>query len=255
MKQLRGFSDAKGYVAIDQWTPIDVREFRSTWGVLPSTAAKNMSVVKAFFEFCHANEWTSRNPARMVRNQRGQHNDPRSEQKLPFPDEELRRMYDACDTKYGKREIQFSKATRERKAQGPYAQYRARWTGQDIADFISVSVYTGLRISNVSTFHIDRMRSDGTIQLRTTKAHTHVYTWVAEFRRMTEELDLERDLCQLEGYYFYAHTAILENEKRSNHQMHTVKTNRDHSLDSASVAEAQSVSRLCDRSAADVVRP
>jgi integrase len=153
----------------------------ASWGVLPSTAAKNMSVVKAFFEFCHANEWTPRNPARMVRNQRGQHNDPRSEQKLPFSDEELKRMYDACDTKYGKREIQFSKATKERKEQGPYAQYRTRWTGQDIADFISVSVYTGLRISDVSTFHIDRMRPDGTIQLRTTKAHTHVYTWVPEW--------------------------------------------------------------------------
>ena len=90
-------------------------------------------------------------------------------------------MYDACDTKYGKREIQFSKATKERKEQGPYAQYRARWTGQDMADFVSVSVYTGLRISDVSTFHIDRMRPDGTIQLRTTKAHTHVYTWVPEW--------------------------------------------------------------------------
>jgi hypothetical protein len=132
-----------------------VREFRASWGVLPSTATKNMSVVKAFFEFCHANEWTPRNPARMVNNQRGQHNDPRSGQKLPFSDEEPRRMYDACDTKYGKRQIQFSKATKERKAQGPYAQYRARWTGQDVADFISVSVYTGLRISDVSTFGRD----------------------------------------------------------------------------------------------------
>jgi hypothetical protein len=56
LKQLRGFSDAKGYGAIDQWTPIDVGEFRASWGVLPSSAATNMSVVKAFFEFCHANE-------------------------------------------------------------------------------------------------------------------------------------------------------------------------------------------------------
>jgi len=140
-----------------------------------------MSVVKAFFEFCHANEWTSRNPARMVRNQRGQHNDPRSEQKLPFSDEELRRMYDACDTKYGKREIQWEKATRERTHASRYTQHRSRRTGQDIADFISVSVYTGLRISDVSTFHIYRITPDGTIQLRTTKAHTHVYTWVPQY--------------------------------------------------------------------------
>ena len=31
---------------------------------------------------------------------------------------------------------------------------------------------------------------------------------------MLEELDLDRDLCQWQGYYFYAHTAILENEGR-----------------------------------------
>ena len=37
------------------------------------------------------------------------------------------------------------------------------------------------------------------------------YPRVAEFRRMLEELDLERDLCQWQGHYFYAHTAILDN--------------------------------------------
>ena len=40
------------------------------------------------------------------------------------------------------------------------------------------------------------------------------YPRIAEFRRVLEELDLERDLCQWQGYYFYAHTAILENEER-----------------------------------------
>jgi hypothetical protein len=40
------------------------------------------------------------------------------------------------------------------------------------------------------------------------------YPRIAEFRRLLEELDLERDLCQWQGYYFYAHTAILENEDR-----------------------------------------
>jgi hypothetical protein len=37
---------------------------------------------------------------------------------------------------------------------------------------------------------------------------------IAEFRRMLEELDLARDLCQWKGHYFYAHTAILESEER-----------------------------------------
>jgi hypothetical protein len=56
-----------------------------------------------------------------------------------------------------------------------------KWTGQDLADFISVSTYTGLRTSDVSTFHIDRMQPTGEIHIRTTKAVTHVYTWVPEW--------------------------------------------------------------------------
>ncbi len=40
------------------------------------------------------------------------------------------------------------------------------------------------------------------------------YPRIAEFRRLLEELDLERDLCQWQGYYFYAHTAIVEKEQR-----------------------------------------
>jgi hypothetical protein len=40
------------------------------------------------------------------------------------------------------------------------------------------------------------------------------YPRIAEFRRLLEELDLERDLCQWQAYYFYAHTEILENDER-----------------------------------------
>jgi hypothetical protein len=40
------------------------------------------------------------------------------------------------------------------------------------------------------------------------------YPRIAEFRRLLEQLDLERDLCQWQGYYFYAHTEILENDER-----------------------------------------
>ncbi len=40
------------------------------------------------------------------------------------------------------------------------------------------------------------------------------YPRIAEFRRMLEELDLEADLRQWQGYFFYAHTAILDNGER-----------------------------------------
>jgi integrase len=182
LKKLKEFSDDRGYLMLDQWGPIDVREFRSSWSVKPQTAAKNMSTVKAFFEFCMANEWITRNPARLVKNPRGRDAaDRRNEQKLPFTEDELRRMHDACETKYGKQPVKWSRTVHHQRVEGEYARYNYKWTGQDLADFINLSVYTGLRISDVSTFHIDRMQPTGEIHIRTTKAGTHVYTWVPEW--------------------------------------------------------------------------
>jgi integrase/recombinase XerC len=158
----RKFSEQHGYVMIDQWGPADVREFRSSWRVSAQTAARRMSVLKVVFEYCLSNEWIDRNPARIVKNPRGRDAaDRRNEQKLPFTDEEIRRMYDACP-KYG-------------------TEPRYKWTGEDVADFISISIYTGLRISDVAIFDIDRMQPTGEIRIRATKAGTHVYTWVPQW--------------------------------------------------------------------------
>jgi integrase len=180
--KLKAFSELRGYINVEQWGPIDVREFRSSWEVGPQTAIKNMSVIKAFFEFCFANEWITRNPASLVKNRRSRDaGDSRNEQKLPFSDAELKRMYEACETKYGKTELKWSREIHHRAVEGQYARYNRKWTGQDLADFISVSVYTGLRISDVTTFNADRMQPSGEILLRTTKAGTHVYTWVPEW--------------------------------------------------------------------------
>ena len=180
--KLKAFADSKGYVMLDQWGPIDIREFRASWSVSPQTAAKNMSTVKSFFEFCVSNEWIPKNPAKLVKNQRGRDAaDRRNEQKLPFTDDELQKMYDACETKCGKQEVKWSRVIHHHRAEGEYGRYNRKWTGQDLADFISVSVYTGLRISDVSTFHIGRMKPTGEIHVRTTKVGTHVYTWVPEW--------------------------------------------------------------------------
>ena len=162
LKRLVEFSNERGYVMVDQWDPMDVRRFRSTWPVSAPTAARRMSMLKPFFEYCVSNEWITRNPARMVKNAKGRNtSDGRNEQKLPFSDNELKRMYAACE-KYGRTDAY-------------------KWPGDDLADFISLSIYTGLRISDVAQFHIDRMQPTGEILIRTTKAGTHVNTWVPEW--------------------------------------------------------------------------
>src|SRR5277367_2014095 len=71
MKQFVSYSAAKGYVLIEQWSPIDVREFRASWNVASNTATKNMTMMKAFFEFALSNEWIDRNPARLVKEVKG----------------------------------------------------------------------------------------------------------------------------------------------------------------------------------------
>ncbi|WP_321477681.1 tyrosine-type recombinase/integrase [uncultured Paludibaculum sp.] len=182
--QLQAYSTKLGYIMISQWTPLDVREFRASWGVGPQTSIKRLSTVKAFFEFCLTNEWVTRNVARLVKNPRGKAaGDRRGEQKLPFTDDELDKMFAACAT-YGSTSLR--KWPKKRNGQvvhtdTRYKEYQRTWTGEDLADFISISVYTGLRILDVCTFHIDRLKPSGEVHIRTTKNGTHVYTWVPEW--------------------------------------------------------------------------
>ena len=155
--RLNKFSEHRGYVMIDQWEPIDVRQFRSTWPLSPQTAVRRMAMLKPFFEYCVSNKWIQSNPARNIKKPKGREMLSRAnEQKLPFTDDEIKKMYEACQ-KYGKTS-------------------RHKWNGDDVADFISLSIYAGLRISDVALFSLDRMLPNDEIRVRTTKAGTHVYT-------------------------------------------------------------------------------
>ena len=180
LKKLTEYSESKGFVMLDQWGPIDVREFRASWAVSPLTASKNMTVVKSFFEFTVSNEWLSRSPAKLVKGVRGK-GDGSNTERIPFSDDELKRMFEACDTQYGKRSIKWSREIHHQPATGVTANYKYKWSGQDLADFIAVSVYTGLRISDLATFRSERMLDTGECHIRTTKNGRKVYTWIPEW--------------------------------------------------------------------------
>jgi integrase len=154
LKGMVEFSEAKGYTLPEQWTALDVREFRSAWGVAPNTAAKYLEIVRAFFEFARVNKWIGESPAKDVRNPKGKAAG-NTRERMPFTDEELRRMYAACETQYGKTPIRWSRDVHHRPARGETDNYRYKWTGQDLSDFISISVYTGLRISDVALGRAD----------------------------------------------------------------------------------------------------
>ena len=181
LEKFKEFSANRGYLMIDQWQPTDVREFRTSWAINPRTGARRMAMLKPFFEYCVSNEWITRNPASAVKNPKGRDMDAEP-QRLPFTDEELKRMYDVCP-KYGNTP-------------------KHKWNGDDVADFISVSIYTGLRISDVALFNINRMKPGGEIRVRTTKTGAQVDTWVPQWlqHRIRERAKIHGD------YIFGAHT-------------------------------------------------
>jgi integrase len=182
LNSLKQHSVSKGYVLPTQWTPIDIREFRISWGVAPNTATKYMEIVKSFFSFVVANKWMSESPSKHVKGVRNKAVVNQKE-RVPFTDEELQLMFEACEHRYGKTSIKWSRNVHHRPAQNETANYRYAWTGEDLADFISVSVYTGLRISDVAMFHIDRLLKNGECHVRTTKTGRKVYTWIPEWLR------------------------------------------------------------------------
>lgn len=164
MGKLASFAASRGYLRLHQIRPLDVREFQQSWGVSPLTASKHLGIIRSFFQYALISEWIDRNPAALVRRQRRQATDAKAPERLPFSDAELERMLAACHTRYGKDHA-----------------YRYSWSGSDLEDFIFVSVYTGLRISDVSTFHISRLLPSGECHVRTTKNGRKVYTWVPEW--------------------------------------------------------------------------
>jgi integrase len=181
MKKLQAFSVERGYVGVARWTPLDVREFRSSWNISVASAAKHMSTLRSFFEFCVVNGWLDGNPAKLVKNPRRRRSDTRNDQKLPFSDEELGRMFAACENKYGRQEVKWSRTIHHHRVSGEYVRYNFKWTGKDLADFIAISVYTGLRISDVCTFNADRLLPSGECHIRTTKTGVKVFTWIPDW--------------------------------------------------------------------------
>jgi len=167
VKKAEAFSaEMRAYVYLDQWTPEDVREWLAWWtGCSTRTQNNNLGYLKSFFEFCVSNQWIPSNPAkfRRPRNRARAIANQRNE-KSPYTDIEIQRMLEACD-EYDRRY--------------PRAHWiRTYWCGEDLKDFILISVYTGLRISDMATFHISRLSDNGDIFFRAIKNGKAVHTWI-----------------------------------------------------------------------------
>jgi integrase len=177
--ELHRFADSAGRTYLEDWNdplaPGWVRELRNGWQVSQLVRDKKLGVVKAFFEFHLEEGRLSRNPARIRTRQnralRKGAEDSTSGQKNPFSDGELARMMKAC-SELGKCELRLwpqKRNGRQVVAITEFRDYNRKITGEDLADFIHVSIHTGLRISDVATFDITRLNDRGEVRLRATK--------------------------------------------------------------------------------------
>jgi integrase len=164
LKKFRQFSTGvKGYAYLDQWTDEDVAEFRLWWGYSERYQRKNLSFLRTFFS--RHKKYIAENPADAPKRSpnRKQREAAQAKQKSPFTDAHLDNMLAACRRypNYG----------------GPPQKF----FGEDLADFILISTYTGLRISDMATFHVSRMTGDGNIHFRAIKNGKWVDTWVPQW--------------------------------------------------------------------------
>jgi integrase len=162
-KQLRLYADGRGYVHVDQLTVSDMDRFYSSWKDGIRAKAKKLERLKAFVKFCKKREWLTKDIAEDLEAPEGS---SIPAHKAPFTDDELKRIYAACDAIGGP------------KPPGP--GYRP-WGGEDVKDFVMLSVYTGLRISDVATFNIDERLKGNDVFLRMHKTRKELYTWIPDW--------------------------------------------------------------------------
>lgn len=163
VKQLVAYCDSRGYVMLDQLTVADMDRFYASWKDGKRARAKKLERLNSFIKFCLKREWLAKDIAEDLQAPEGS-SIPAN--KTPYSDEELERVYAVCD--------QLGPPTRP----GPGAR---NWGGEDVKDFIMLSVYTGLRISDVATFNIQDRLKGNDVFLRMHKTRKPLYTWIPDF--------------------------------------------------------------------------
>jgi site-specific recombinase XerD len=163
VKQLRAYCDSRGYVRLEQLTVMDMDRFYASWKDGKRSRAKKLERLKGFIRFCLKRKWITENISEDLEAPEGS-SIPAN--KTPFSDSELNRIYRACNALGGPTPT------------GP--GYR-NWSGEDVKDFIMLSIYTGLRISDVATFDITRRLKGNDVFLRMHKTKKELYTWIPDW--------------------------------------------------------------------------
>jgi site-specific recombinase XerD len=140
--QLGAYCARKGNLFIDQLRVADMDEFYGEWKDGKKGKAKKLERLKSFVHFCMKRKMLAEDIAKDLE---APPNASVLNPKTPYEDKELERIYAAC--------AKIGPPTR------PGRGYR-NWGGEDAKDFIYLSIYTGLRISDVALFDTSK-RLDG----------------------------------------------------------------------------------------------
>jgi integrase len=162
-KQLLADCTRQGYLYIDQLGVTDMDRFYGSWQDSNKSKAKKLERLKGFVRFCLKRKWLAENIAEDLV---APPNASVPNSKAPFDDQELERIYAACAA--------IGPPT------GPGPGYRT-WGGDDVRDFVDLSIYTGLRISDVATFDISRRLQGNDVFLRMHKTGKPLYTWIPDW--------------------------------------------------------------------------
>lgn len=163
VKQLRVYCESRGYVKLTQLSVTDMDRFYASWNDGKRSRAKKLERLKGFIKFALKRKWITENIAEDLEAPEGS-SIPAN--KTPFTDAELTRIYAACDAIGG--------------GTPPGPGHRV-WTGEDAKDFIMLSIYTGMRISDVSTFDISQRLKGNDVFLRMHKTKKELYTWIPDW--------------------------------------------------------------------------
>ena len=163
IKQLTAYCEERGYLYTDQLSVTDMDRFYASWKDGPISKGKKLDKLRSFIKFCVKRKWLADNIADDLE---PPHGASFAANKSPFSDEELNRMYAACD--------ELGPAI----PAGPGAR---PWGGEDARDFILLSVYTGLRISDVCFFNTSQRLTGNDVFLRMHKTKKELYTWIPDW--------------------------------------------------------------------------
>jgi integrase len=166
-KQLQAFADSLGYVMLDQFRPGDIDTFYTKSALGPRSKAKMLERLRSFFRFAVNRDWIRKSP--VSPDLKAPTGGNRPVNKAPFTDEQLADIIKACDHLEDR----------------PWGNRHGSgmWTGEDMKDFIWTLVYTGLRISDVVLFDIERLNGNE-VFLRAKKnggdVFTHIPDWLCD---------------------------------------------------------------------------